>query len=287
MNSFKALNSIAAISSTIGKSDRINVETVNAVVDNIVGLLDLEDFLIYQADPANKTLKQLVGSENKRSEKGNIEDELTINYSRGIVGSVAQNKKGERISNTSADHRYIVDDEIRFSELAVPIVNCDTVIGVLDSEHSAKGYFSDTHVQAFTVLGQLLVPMINQLRKIEMRGPNYYFQEFIRLLEEEKIYKDETISLLKVSQILDIHPTYLSKIISHESSSNFTSILNRFRVDEVKKMLVSEQYKNLCILGVAFEAGFNSKATFNRAFKKETSLSPLEFRKSHKEVSKV
>lgn len=281
MNSFKALQSIAELSLVIGKLDRLNVKSLNNFADKALDELDLEDFLIYLANPVDKTLRQFAASRNKRSERGYILNELEIHYQNGIVGSVASNKRVERIANTKMDKRYIVDDESRYSELAVPIIKNDVVIGVLDSEHTAKNYFSECHVQAFTILGQLLIPALDKFRHSEQRNPNYYFSEFIRLLEEEKLYMDSSISLTKFSEIMNIHSSYLSKIINDESQLNFSSILNKYRVGEVKKMLVDEEYNSYGTLGIAFKAGFNSKAAFNRAFKKETSLSPSEYKCSY------
>ena len=286
MNSFRALNSISKIALSLGKTNQPNVRSLNAIVDTVVKLIELEDFLVHLADPIEKKLKQLAVADNKRSKNGGIKNELEIGFSMGIVGSAASNKCVERIADTVSDHRYIQDDRLRLSELSVPIVKNDTVIGVIDSEHHSKNYFSDCHVQAFTILGQLFVPILDQFRRAEQRNPNDYFTEFIRLLEEEKIYRDQTLSLSKVSEVLNIHPAYLSKIISDATSMNFSSILNRYRVNEVKKMLSTRNYHTYSMLGMAFEAGFNSKATFNRAFKKHTSFSPIEFRKKSKGVSK-
>lgn len=286
MNSFKALNSISKIAVSLANTNQPTFRSLNAIVDEVVELIELEDFLLYLADPIERKLKQLAVADNKRSKNGSIKNELEIHFSMGIVGSAAANQCVERIADTVSDPRYIQDDQIRLSELSVPIVKNDTVIGVIDSEHPSKNYFSDCHVQAFTILGQLFVPILDQFRRSEQRSPNYYFTEFIRLLEEDKIYRDQTLSLTKVSEVLHIHPAYLSKIISDASSSSFSSILNKYRVNEVKKMFTTEQYRAYSTLGMAFEAGFNSKATFNRAFKKHTSLSPIEFRKQRKEVSK-
>lgn len=287
MSTFKTLDSIASLSMTIASYDKFDNDDINLIIDKIIKLLDLEDFMIYLADPINKRLKQFTGSENKRLKNGAIKDELIIPYNQGIVGSAAKHNQIENISNTTTDRRYIVDDKIRFSELAIPVKKQGSVIAVLDSEHSSKNYFSDSLEKAFILLGQLLIPALDQFRRIERKGPGLYFSEFTRLLKEEKLYKDQALTLTHISRILNIHPTYLSRIINEESSTNFSSILNKFRVEEVKKMLLCDQFTNYSTLGIAFEAGFSSKATFNRVFKKETSLSPIEFIKNNKQASKI
>jgi len=79
----------------------------------------------------------------------------------------------------------------------------------------------------------------------------------------------------------------LSWLLNNEYHLNFFQFINRYRILEVKRALLSGRHKQLNILGIAFNSGFNSKTTFNTAFKKETDLSPTEFiRKfSEKELS--
>jgi AraC-like DNA-binding protein len=61
---------------------------------------------------------------------------------------------------------------------------------------------------------------------------------------------------------------------------NFNDYVNQFRVGEVKKKLLQAEWAHLTITGIAFESGFNSKASFQRIFKEQTGMSPSEFRKA-------
>ena len=63
---------------------------------------------------------------------------------------------------------------------------------------------------------------------------------------------------------------------------NFNELINTYRIQAVKERLIDPGYSHLSILGIAFESGFNSKATFNRAFKQFTQQTPSEFLKSKK-----
>ncbi|WP_425289983.1 helix-turn-helix domain-containing protein, partial [Shewanella algae] len=66
----------------------------------------------------------------------------------------------------------------------------------------------------------------------------------------------------------------LSKIINRAFQMNFNDFINRYRVEEVKKQLQNPKNASLTIMSLAYDAGFNSKATFNRAFKKHTGENP-------------
>jgi YesN/AraC family two-component response regulator len=58
---------------------------------------------------------------------------------------------------------------------------------------------------------------------------------------------------------------------------NFFKLINKFRIREAIKMLEEDVHGSLNIIDVAYEVGYNNKVTFNKAFKKETSLTPSEF----------
>ena len=73
---------------------------------------------------------------------------------------------------------------------------------------------------------------------------------------------------------------YEGDFINNCFDENFYTFINRYRLEDCKAMLVNEKYNHLSILGIAFEAGFNSKTAFNTAFKKNTGLSPKEFKEN-------
>jgi len=58
---------------------------------------------------------------------------------------------------------------------------------------------------------------------------------------------------------------------------NFNDFINNYRIEAVKTMFLNEEHKKSTLLGIAYDCGFNSKATFNRAFKKHTSCTPKEY----------
>ncbi len=98
------------------------------------------------------------------------------------------------------------------------------------------------------------------------------------LLEIEKIYRDEKLSLISLSDRLKITPHQLSWIINQKINKSFPSLVNFYRVEEVKKKLAKSDHNETTILQVAFEAGFSTKTSFNRAFKKITGLTPSQYR---------
>ena len=86
-------------------------------------------------------------------------------------------------------------------------------------------------------------------------------------LQKKKPYLDPNMNLNQLSAQIDITTHKLSQVINAKSNLSFNDLINKHRIDEVKLMMRSNEYQNLSLLGMALEAGFNSKATFNRAFK--------------------
>ncbi len=98
-------------------------------------------------------------------------------------------------------------------------------------------------------------------------------------MTEEKPYLDGAISLTTLADSLDVNPKVLSFVINEHVQKNFNHYINDWRIEEVKKRLKDKEYNQLKMLTIAFDCGFNSKSTFNLAFKRTTGLSPSEYRK--------
>ena len=61
---------------------------------------------------------------------------------------------------------------------------------------------------------------------------------------------------------------------------NFYKLVNEYRVEEVKKRMVNPEYKNLTILAIAYDSGFNAKSSFNTIFKESTGMTPSGYQRS-------
>ncbi len=104
------------------------------------------------------------------------------------------------------------------------------------------------------------------------------------LMDRERIYRDSTLCLKQLSSKLGITSSQLSELLNSHYKTSFNNYVNFHRVEEVKKAL--RESPDISILQTAFDNGFNSKTTFNTAFKKFSGLSPSQYRgKKHKKRS--
>ncbi|RAJ72786.1 AraC-like DNA-binding protein [Chitinophaga dinghuensis] len=98
-----------------------------------------------------------------------------------------------------------------------------------------------------------------------------------QLMETEKLFLDNELTLPVVAEKLGITIHDTSYLINQATGTNFYHFVNRYRVEEAKRLLLSAKMDELNMIGIAFAAGFNSKTTFNTAFKKWTGGSPTDF----------
>ncbi len=99
-------------------------------------------------------------------------------------------------------------------------------------------------------------------------------------LEKQKPYLNPELSLPELARQIGYSTAQISGIINKEVGKNFNELINTYRIQAVKERLGDPNFSHLSILGIAFESGFNSKATFNRSFKQFTQQTPSEFLKS-------
>jgi len=103
----------------------------------------------------------------------------------------------------------------------------------------------------------------------------------------ERLYRDPNLSLKGLSLKCGIPEKQITAFLNNHLKINFYTFVNEYRVEEVKEKLSDPNNDHLKILSLAFDAGFNSKATFNRIFKEYEGLTPQEFKRQQKRSSKI
>ncbi|RRB04932.1 helix-turn-helix domain-containing protein [Larkinella rosea] len=99
----------------------------------------------------------------------------------------------------------------------------------------------------------------------------------LRYMEEEKPYLDPELTLSSLAKQLQLSRSFLSQLINEGVGDNFYNFVNRYRVEQVKRFMNDPSMRHFNLLGLALEAGFKSKSTFNLIFKRFTGLTPSEY----------
>jgi len=115
---------------------------------------------------------------------------------------------------------------------------------------------------------------------IVAKQKNEHILALENLLVGQKRFLDSTITLDKIADELNLSKSHLSRIINNELKIGFPDYLNKLRVEEAKIYLNHPDFLNYTLVAIGLESGFNSKSTFNNAFKKITGVTPSEYKKS-------
>lgn len=99
----------------------------------------------------------------------------------------------------------------------------------------------------------------------------------IQSMEVDKLYLDPELSLTKLAAQVNLPPKTVSALLNQEMDTSFGEFVNGYRIEEVKQLLLDPAKKDMTITGLAYDCGFNSQPTFQRAFKAQTGLTPKEF----------
>jgi AraC-like DNA-binding protein len=122
------------------------------------------------------------------------------------------------------------------------------------------------------------VEQISSYSKLSHATLNEHVKLIVQMMENERLYLDESLSLRMLASRLNLDPNLVSHVLNTIVGKSFYDYVNEFRVNEVKRKIQDPSYSHLKIVELAFESGFNSKATFNRVFKKVTGKSPSQYR---------
>jgi len=106
-----------------------------------------------------------------------------------------------------------------------------------------------------------------------------YKNELVVLLGTEKPFLNPQVSLSDLSEKLSVSTKQLSQVINQSFNKSFFDFINYYRIQEVQQIFKESKDDKLTVLEAMYQTGFNSKSSFNTAFKKETGVTPTEFRK--------
>lgn len=134
-------------------------------------------------------------------------------------------------------------------------------------------------VFAFTGHFKDLEPEVKQkYKKSSLQDSQDVFFKIDELIKEEQLYLDSNLKLNTVAERMELSLPHISQAINQNTQMSFSDYINGFRIEEAKVKLLEENPDK--IIAIAFDVGFNSKATFYNAFKKVTNTTPTNFKKA-------
>ena len=162
-------------------TDILLLNTPNEVwqylAQNIVEKLGFDDAVIYTLDAGGETLSRKsgfdkkapnnTGDTNNNSIRDTSENSIVIPFNQGVIGKVAATKKAILVKDIRKFDSFIVDDHRTLSELAVPILFKEQLLGVIDSESSQINFYTEFHQKTLTALASIAAIKISQIIKVD------------------------------------------------------------------------------------------------------------------------
>jgi phosphoserine phosphatase RsbU/P len=137
-------------------------ELLTKIAGTVRALINFDAFSIFLVDAEFRLLRQRFSQ--RFDEKATVQN---MELGMGIVGAAAQSREAINVPDTLADPRYIASHPDVRSEVAIPLVSQDRVIGVMDLESSRLGFFTDGHVRALSLLAPQIASSVENARLYE------------------------------------------------------------------------------------------------------------------------
>ena len=165
----RTLNAFAVDVMTIPNAD----DLLWYVAQNVVGRLNFVDCVIYTSDVDQTYLTQAAAMGAKNPFGRSIVNPLRIPFGRGITGRVAQSQEAIIVEDLLKDQTYISDTEPARSEICVPMILGNRVVGVIDSEHPNANAFGDAELEILTTVAAMTSAKLELLEEAERSDRRY------------------------------------------------------------------------------------------------------------------
>jgi AraC-like DNA-binding protein len=166
---------------------------------------------------------------------------------------------------------YFLADWVHWSVSdALGIINNYLIILLINSLFVAGLFNAEKLLNPEPIVPEKSTPVKNKEQKIAI---------IEKAIHEDKIYLEANLNIDRFSERLGLRVRDVSTIIKTHYGTNFFEFINKYRIDEVKRLLLEEEHKNDTILDIIYKAGFNSLSTFHRFFKRMVGVTPSEYRR--------
>ena len=247
------------------------VWTITKVTMKEFGLVDC---VVYLKDDSGKYMKQVAAYGPKSPNGKEIENPISLKIGQGIVGYVALTGESEIVNDTSKDDRYVLDDNFRYSEMAVPIIHDNEVIGVIDSEHPDKGFFTEEHLKSVSTVAGLVAAQLKGVINKEAR-------EKIELKLKESEERLRTIVNSSMDAIITFNKDGIITQWNPQATVIFGISKNQALGKDFLKLIVTPDHMDGMRLGLNNYLNHGDKSLFDKrlelnAFGKDRKKFPAE-----------
>lgn len=172
------------------------------------------------------------------------------------------------------------DDWVQRAILAA-IIYYISIAGYIQNQPRHLVFLEKKDTQPLDSLSEIIEEKEKEVVKSENKMDNIDLEKWQfkieKVMTNEKLYLNPELTLSELSDKLESHNSLISNVINTRFQKNFNDFVNEFRVNVFKEKIKDPKLQHLTLLAIAFDCGFNSKSTFNRAVKKVTGEMPSAF----------
>jgi len=199
----------------------------------------------------------------------------------------------DRVDAYTKNWVYVLSGSMAFVAIAgilpyvFPILTENTLIDFHGFYYAAVLTISLFFVGTISIMKRDENVMRAVLKTTKPTDAALYFHKIKSFVENEKPFLQQDLNVHVLAERMNMRPNILSEEIKIHSGKNFSQFMNAYRVEEVKRRLQEGAADEFTLLAIAFDCGFNSKASFNRVFKENTEMTPRQYQKSVAEKQKT
>ncbi|HWR32324.1 MAG TPA: histidine kinase [Chitinophagaceae bacterium] len=214
------------------------------IARNCISQLRFEDCVVYLMDRTKNRLVQKASYDSHNPRGHEIDNPVDIEMDTCIAGAVAQNGKPLLLADSSKNKLYTNKKGAHLSELAVPILHDNKVIGVIDSVHRKKNFFTEDHLKALTTIASISANKIAEAQAAALVKENE-----IKLLEINKMLAESQLMALRAQ--MNPHFVFnclnsIQECIVTQKYGEASNYLNKF--SKLFRMVLNNSGKNLVTL---------------------------------------
>ncbi|SNC61040.1 AraC-type DNA-binding protein [Hymenobacter gelipurpurascens] len=144
------------------------------------------------------------------------------------------------------------------------------------------GWLQNRSLTAHLTSSELLTATVSSASAASVPLPDpEHLRCLVAALEQDHLYRNPDLTLDVLAQHLGLTSNMVSQLLNAGLGQSFHDVVNGYRLEEVKRRLLTPDVQRLTVLALALEAGFNSKTTFNRVFKEKTGCTPKDYQKKY------
>ncbi|MRI01394.1 helix-turn-helix domain-containing protein [Kriegella sp. EG-1] len=168
-----------------------------------------------------------------------------------------------------------IEAGIERNEPLMTLLKVDPLLAPLHAEDRFKNALEI--IFALSDVQNYKQPLKNNSELLSKEDSIHFLNVLKGHIDKDKAYLKPTLTLRDLAAEIGLHPNKLSWLLNDKLGQNFNDFVNSFRLEYFKEISTKSENKNITLLGLAYDSGFNSKTVFNTFFKKETGLTPKQW----------